>query len=58
LPEVEFVEESASTLGLVLGEIPAFCQVVTEIVEFVATVVIELDEFPVAIADGGARSPG
>ena len=58
LPEVEFVEESAGTVRLILGEIPALREVVTEIVEFVATVVVELDELSVAIADGSARSPG
>ena len=58
LPEVELVKQALGPVGILLGEIVPFAGILTQVVKFVATVVIEFDELPVTVADRGARRPG
>ena len=46
------------TLGKLGGEIGGLSEILLEVVEFERFVVVELDEFPVAVADGGSGGPG
>ncbi len=58
LPGVEFFQQLRCPLGIASGQIPTLPEVLREVVEFVAPMMVKLDELPVAVADGGAGSPG
>ncbi len=52
LPVLEFGVQGFGSFGLDGGEVPGFAEVFTEVVEFEVMVLEELDELPIAAADG------